>query len=90
MTVGTAVAVGNSDTSVLTENRYRRYALFINDSDTDIYLMIGAAAVLNTGIRIAANGGAYEMADVYHNLDTRKVQAIASAGSKNLLVTEYP
>jgi len=35
--------------------------VIVNDSDVVIYLGVGAAAVLNQGIRLNANGGAYEI-----------------------------
>ena len=84
------VTVGSTDTSVLAENPYRGYALFINDSDETIYLNLGEAAVLNDGIRLNASGGSYEMSQSLGNLDTRMVRAICTSGSKNLLVVEYP
>ena len=84
------VTVGSSTTAVLTENPNRSYALFINDSDETIYLNIGGSAVANDGIRLNANGGAYEMSRANGNLDTQAVNAICASGSKNLLVVEYP
>ena len=60
----------------------------MNDSDSAIYLMIGAAAVANQGIRINANGGAYEMSAANGNLDTRAINAISAIAGKILLVTE--
>jgi len=84
------VSVGDSTTAVLAENPNRSFALFINDSDTVIYLNIGGAAVLNDGVRLNPSGGAYEMSRALGNLDTQAVNAISSVASKNLLVVEYP
>ena len=84
----TAVTVGASTSSALAANASRKYALLVNDSDAVIYLKIGAAAVASEGIRINPNGGSYEMAPAYGNLDTRVVNAISSGAGKVLLVTE--
>jgi hypothetical protein len=77
-----------ASTLALAANRKRAYALFINDSDTVIYLSFGPSAVANSGIRLNANGGSYEMEG--NTLWRGVVNAIlASAGSsKKLLVTE--
>jgi hypothetical protein len=84
----TAVSVGATSTSVLAAKAGRKYALIINDSDSTIYLKIGSAAALNTGIRLNANGGSYEMYAAAGNLDTRAINAISSGAGKTLLVTE--
>jgi len=83
-----AVSVGDTTTTALAANADRKYALLVNDSDSAIYLMIGAAAVANQGIRINANGGAYEMSAANGNLDTRAINAISAIAGKILLVTE--
>jgi len=85
----TAVAVATSSTQALAANTARLYALFINDSDTTIYLKLGAAAALNQGIRLNANGGSYEMHPGAQNVYTGAIYAIQGAsGTKNLLVLE--
>lgn len=84
----TAVTIGVASGVALAANANRKYALIINDSDATIYLKIGAAAVLNAGIRLNASGGSYEMSAAYGNLDTRVINAISSAADKVLLVTE--
>jgi len=83
-----AVTVGVATGEALAANTDRKYALFVNDSDTVIYLMIGADAVANQGIRINASGGAYEMSAVNGNLDTRAINAISTGAGKTLIVTE--
>ena len=82
----TVVAVETSTTVVLATNPSRGYALFVNNSNQDMYLGLGADAVMNQGIRINANGGRYEINDT--NLFTGAVNAIASGGAKSLVVTE--
>lgn len=84
----TEVPVLTSSTAVLSANRDRRYALFINDSDTTMYLYLGATAALNKGIRLNANGGSYEMTMGQGNLYRGEVKVICSATPKTLLVTE--
>ena len=82
----TEVSVETSTTVALAANPSRTYASFVNNSNQDMYLGLGADAVMNRGIRINANGGSYEIND--NNLFTGVVNAIASGGSKSLVVTE--
>ena len=72
----------------LAANANRKYMLIVNDSDTVIYISIGTATALNSGIRLNANGGSYEISARYGNLDTRVINCISSVASKKLLVTE--
>lgn len=84
-----SVTVGATDTVVLAENGARTYLLLVNDSDTTIYLGIGATAVVNKGIRLNANGGSFEMLrDVGGNFSHQAVNAISTAAGKNLTVQE--
>lgn len=46
---------------VLEPNPKRRYAIFCNDSINIMYLFKGAPGAVNTGIRVNANGGSYEI-----------------------------
>lgn len=78
--------VGNTSTKILSKKSGRRYACFTNDSDETIYLSYGEDAVINSGIRINANGGVAE-------LDGRKlfrgdVYAICASGGKNISIFE--
>jgi len=83
------LSVTTNSQTALAENANRKYASFQNDSDTVIYLKVGAAAVANEGIRLNPNGGSYEMSSATGNLDTRAVYAIhAGTGNKTLLVAE--
>lgn len=82
------VSVGATTTAALAANTYRTYALLINDSDEVVYIKIGAAAVLNDGIRINASGGSFEMSQPNGNLCSGAINAICTSGSKKLLVTE--
>ena len=84
----TEASIGTGTTLVLALNEARVYALFVNDSDTTIYLRFGEDAVLNEGIRVNANGGSFEMTQQQGNLYSGVVNGISSAGSKNLTVLE--
>ena len=73
----------------LAANTSRSHALLINDSDTPIYLMFGAAAVANQGVRLNAAGGSYEMSSLLGNLYRGAINAIhGGTGNKVLLVDE--
>ncbi len=82
----TKVSVGSTSTTVLSANANRNFAVFVNDSDTAIYLSFSSTAVLNEGIRLNANGGLYEINLM--NLYKGPVTAICSVAGKNLTVTE--
>lgn len=83
----TGVDVGTTSTQVLAANPNRKYAIFMNDSDTVIYLAFGAAAQVGSGIRLAENGGYYEI--TWNNPCTAAVYAIHSGiGTKRLTVVE--
>lgn len=80
--------IGITTGIALAANTNRKYALFVNDSDTTIYIMFGASAVLSQGIRINAHGGSYELSAACGNLDKRVINAICSVADKKLIVTE--
>lgn len=83
------LAVTTSSQTALAANANRKYALLANDSDTTIYVKIGAAAVANQGIRLNPNGGSYEISAAIGNLHTGAINAIhGGTGTKNLLIAE--
>lgn len=84
----TDVTVGTSTVELAAANANRTYLLLVNDSDVAIYIKFGAAAVLNEGIRINANGGSLEVSPRNGNLDTRAVNGIASAITKLMLIAQ--
>lgn len=86
-TLTTPIA-GVSTGTILAANVNRLYALFVNDSDSIVYLALGVAAVLNAGIRLSANGGSYEMSQKFGNLYTGVVNGISGQADKIVLVTE--
>ena len=78
--------VTTSTSAILAANSNRLYAVIVNDSDVVIYLGIGANAVLNQGVRINANGGAYEIN--WTNLYTGAINGI-HGGTGNKVVTVF-
>ena len=85
----TTAACGTSTTTALVADAARTYALFVNDSDTVIYLKVGASAVVNEGVRLNANGGSWEMSTAFGNASTSVVNCIQGAsGTKVLTVYE--
>lgn len=84
----TVVTVGTGSTLVISANTGCQTRLFENDSDEVIYLTFNVAAALNSGIRLNAAGGSYEMSEKFGNLYQGVVNAICTTGGKKLLVTE--
>jgi hypothetical protein len=83
-----AVTIGAASTEVRVANTARRYLLLVNDADEVIYVSLGVAAAANTGIRLNASGGSYEIGRASGSLYTGAIYAICASGSKKLLVTE--
>jgi len=84
----TAPEIGASSTLVIAANTNRKYLCLINDSSEEIYINIGGTAAVNTGIRIPASGGSYEMSSKLGNLSTAAIAGICASGGMTLLVTE--
>lgn len=84
----TAATATTSTGEMLAANTSRRYALIQNVGSTPVFLKVGAAAVANQGIMLAANGGAYEMSAAFGNLATGAVNGITSTGSAAVTVSE--
>ena len=82
----TGPTVGASSGAVLAANANRVYASFVNDSNEDIYLAFGEAAVLHKGVPVKASGGSYEITRA--NLFRGAVNGICASGGKVLCVTE--
>jgi hypothetical protein len=85
----TAVNVADTTTQIVAASTTRRYLLIQNDSDTAVYIKLGAAGVLHEGILLAANGGAYESSPGADLLFMGAINGIhGGSGSKVVLVTE--
>lgn len=82
--------VTNASQQALAANTNRKYVILTNDSDTIIYINVGADAIVGGGItRLNPSGGAYEMSAVIGNLMLGAVTAIhGGTGNKNLIVAE--
>ena len=79
--------VSNSSISVIAANQNRQFANLTNDSAQVIYLALGSTAVLNSGIRLNAGGGSYEIN--MNNMYKGQVSAITTpSGSLNLCYVE--
>ena len=84
----TTVGVTSAGQSVLALNENRNCAVLVNDSDTNIYIKLGASPALDTGILLNAYGGSFTITAA--NCYTGPITAVCnSATAKNLLVTEY-
>jgi len=84
--IDTFVAVGAVSTLVLAANASRQELDLVNDGDEAVYVARGAAAVMNSGLRLNANGGSYRMGtdNLYHGA----IYAICAGGDVNLCVSE--
>jgi len=85
----TAVNVTTKTTVIISANPSRKWLLLVNDSDTPIWVNLGAAAKIHEGIRINANGGSLELSSVHDCLYLDAVNGIhESTNNKVMLVTE--
>jgi len=83
----TGVDVGVASTLILALNADRLYAAIVNHSDTDIWISLGAAAILDQGIPLNAHGGSYEIN--WTNLYTGAIYGIhGGTGNKRVGVME--
>ncbi|MGD6898602.1 hypothetical protein [Bacillus infantis] len=84
-----AFSAESSSKRLVGRNQARRYLMIVNDSDTAIYLSLGKSAALNSGIRVNAQGGSYELTEQAGNLYKGEIHVIhGGTGSKTVLVTE--
>jgi hypothetical protein len=82
--------VGDSSTSIVGANPDRKYMVITNDSSVDMWIAVGSAAVVGSGIYLVAGGGSFEMNSSAGNVSLQEVFAIhADAGqSHNITVQE--
>lgn len=79
------LGVTTASQTALSSNGSRRFAYLQNDSDTTIYCFLGTPAVANTGIRLNAAGGYFEINDT--NRYTGQITCIhGGSGTKTLLI----
>ena len=77
-----SILVGIASVSVMAADAGRKYALFVNDSNAEIYLSLGGPAVVGDAIRLNRKGGSYELEQT--NLYQGEVFAISTGAAKNL------
>lgn len=83
----TAASVGVASAAAVAANTSRKGLTLVNTSANTISLGFGAAAVLNSGITLLANGGTFVM-DKY-TFTTAAVNAIAGGAASNLAIQEF-
>lgn len=83
-TNGTA-SMGATSAQLLAANESRKYAIIVNASDVAIWLAFGAAAVIGTGVYLAAAGGSYTIDE--ENLWVGVVNGIAASSSGKVVGT---
>jgi hypothetical protein len=80
----TKVTIGATSTTVLAAYDARKYCVLCNDSDEEIYISFGTAAVLNCGIRLNRKGGIIEIAG--DKPFRGAIYGICTTGGKNLAI----
>ena len=84
-----SASVGVTTTVVIAENSRRRSLILTNDSAALVYLGVGAAAVMNKGIRIEVSGGTVKFGgETGLPLTTQAVNGIVASGTSVVLVAE--
>ena len=83
--LNSSVSVGLTSTTVLNTNDAPMLIIMCNDSDTDIYVSIWDAAVLNKGILLNASGGSITIDT--SSVVVQKIYAISSWAAKRLTIT---
>ena len=81
--------VATTSTSVIAENARRRSLILTNDSAALVYLGVGAAAVMNKGLRIEVSGGVVKFGgETGLPLTTQAINGIVASGTSVVLVAE--
>ena len=83
----TSASVGVASAQALAANTSRTGLIMVNTSANRISLGLGATAVLDSGISLAASGGAWTMGR--EDFTTAAINAIASAAASNLAIQEF-
>ena len=85
--IGVNVTVASA--VVLAQNANRRAAVFVNDSDTNIYLSLTRPAGINIGVRLNAGGGTLVLSRWGSLFTTGPIYGIhAGVGNKVLTIQE--
>ena len=84
-----STTVENTSTLVLPANKSRLFCRITNDSDEEIYLMLGEKARMNQGIRLEKATNPNNFWEINNtNLYIGSIYAICTSGSKVLLICE--
>ena len=79
------VSIGTTSTEIKAANESRKMLALVNNSAVNIFISLGSAAVMNSGIRLNANGGSIVIADpVYMGA----VYGIAGTASNSVVGVE--
>jgi hypothetical protein len=82
---GTVTAITASSTTLTTaDTSNRTYGLVINKGSGDVWLGLGAAAVVGKGILLGASRGWYEMSGQQGNLYDGAITAIADTTASEI------
>lgn len=83
----TNASVGVASAQVLAANPSRRGLILVNTSVNAISIAFDQAAVLNSGITLAANGGSFTM--TVPSFNQGAINAIAAGAASNLAIQEF-
>ncbi len=85
----TAVSVGTATTVILAANDLRLCAIIVNDAADDVYIGIGAAAVVGSGIRLNSGGGSLQVGGPGGiALTLQAINGISNTAAQNVTVHE--
>jgi hypothetical protein len=79
------VTIGSTSTEIKEANESRKMLALVNNSDVNIFISLGSAAVMNSGIRLNANGGNIVLANPVF---MGSVFGISASGGKSLVGVE--
>lgn len=89
LSVSRNIAVGVASVLLIGPNPWRKKIIFVNDAANPIYLSRGMPAVVNTGIRLNAQGGAIvDQPDQIGYLWRGEWYGISSVAAQNLAISE--
>ena len=81
--------IANISTEILAKNADRKVVILCNDSNEAVYIGLGEAAVMNSGIALTPNTIDGQRIILSGELRfTGIIYAICASGSKNLAITE--
>lgn len=82
-----AMAITTSSARITATSSTRQYIAIVNDGSNVVYLKLSdSPAVINSGIRLNASGGSYEINS--ENMYTGSITAIADGGTSIITFTE--